>query len=206
MKNLFLAIIVLFALPSIVSAENFPLFPMAFYGSVTIDGVAAPAGSSVLVYSGTELAGKVTLQEAGVYGYDNPTRQKLVVREVVGELTFRIKAPTVNGGVETGSIAPITHHDFVSGETIEKNLSFVTKANNTVSSGEGGGSSSGGGGGGSSKKKVSEQVQPALMVFGIATSTSEIEAKIILQKQIIVLLTQLIKLLQLQLLTAPSVS
>jgi len=63
-------------------------------------------------------------------------------------------------------------------------------------------SSSGGGGGGSSRNRVSEEVDTAELVLGISTTTtpfaelSEEEKKIELQKQLIMLLTQLISLLQ----------
>jgi hypothetical protein len=193
MKKYFIVAILALVSPSFVIAEGIPAFPMAFYGTVTIDGVVAPVGSSVRVYTGTELAGEVVLQEAGVYGYNNPTLQKLLVKEVTGELVFKIQTLTVNGGVETGGLTPVTYSGFVSGETVQKDLLFTTNTNTNgiVSSG----------GGGSSKRKVSEPVQPAVIVLGVSTSTNEVEAKIALQKQIISLLTQLIKLLKLQLVT-----
>ncbi len=205
MKNLVVFAILILTAPNLVVAESIPSFPMAFFGTVTIDGVVAPVDSSVRVYAGTELVGEVTLQEVGVYGYDNPTLQKLLIKEATGELVFKVQAPTVNGGIETGGLTPVSHSGFISGDTIEKNLSFVTKTSDTVSGGNNSGGS-GGGGGGSSRKKVTEQLQPTAIVLGVATSTNEVEAKIALQKQIITLLTQLIKLLQLQLLTTHATS
>ncbi len=192
MKQLILIIALTF-LPAFAFAEM-PAFPMAFWGDVSVDGVAAPAGSIVRVYAGPIEVGQVVLQENGVYGYTESTKQKLVVEESSGTLTFSVQATSINGDIETQGIAPVTHKGFVSGETIQKDLAFVTKTSSS-------GGSSGGGGGGSSKKKT---VVTTELVKGVATSTpvlalTEEEKKIELQMQLIQLLTQLIVLLKLKL-------
>jgi hypothetical protein len=186
-KHLLIAFVFL---PAFAFAEM-PAFPMAFWGSATVDGVAVPSGSIIRVYDDSIKVGEVQVQEAGVYGYTEPTKQKLVVSEAVGTLTFTIQASSINGGVEVEGITPVTHAGFVSGETLQKSLDFDIAPTVVVTSG---GSSSGGGGGGSSKKKVEP---PKELVLGIASTTlSEPEQKIILQKQLIELLTLLISLLK----------
>ncbi len=184
-------------LPSIALA-SMPAFPMAFWGTVSIDGSLAPAGSIVRVYDGVTEVGKITVQETGVYGYTEPTKQKLVVGEAQGTLTFTIQTTSVNAGIETQGLTLISHPSFESGETINKNLAFTTSvvANNQPSSS--------GGGGGGGKPKVKE-VPVSSLVLGTSTSTSSSsqplskdELRITLQKQLIILLTQLISLLQLQ--------
>lgn len=185
----------LFLLPMLAWA-SIPAFPMAFWGSVTVDGNKAPAGALIRVYDSTNaLVGEATVQNNGVYGYTEPTKQKLVISQGVGELTFSVQAPSVNGGTETRGITPVTYPNFESEETIQKNLSFVTKQK-VVS---GGGSSGGGGGGSGSKSSTKVKAIASAAVLGEATTTlTEEEHKIALQKQIIVLLTQLIALLQLK--------
>ena len=193
--KLFLSISLLF-LP-VLALANIPTFPMAFWGSVTVDGNQAPAGAIIRAYDSADaLLGEVVIQNNGVYGYTDPTKQKLVISEGVGELTFSIQAATINGGTETRGITPVTYPNFESEETIQKNLSFVTKQK-VVS---GGGSSGGGGGGGSgSKSKTKVKAIASASVLGDATTTlTEEEHKIALQKQIIVLLTQLLALLQMK--------
>jgi peptidoglycan hydrolase-like protein with peptidoglycan-binding domain len=107
-----------------------PSYPMAFWGSLTIDGVVAPVGTVVTVYDASStLLGEVTVSESGVYGYDSPVKQKLLVAESVGSITFKTK---VNGGTETSGCSAITYSGFVSGLTEEKNLAFKTFGCTTV--------------------------------------------------------------------------
>lgn len=176
------------------SEASVPAFPMAFWGTVTVDNQPAPVGSKVTLYAGNTAIGSVVLEEVGIYGYTESVKQKLVVGESEGVLTFKIQSPAINGGVETGGVSPVTHTKFISGETVRKDLSFVI----TQTTAGGGGNTSGGGGGGGGKKKV---LNATVAVLGISTSTptttlSEEERKIELQKQIIQILTQLIALLK----------
>jgi hypothetical protein len=189
MKALILTTLLL--IPGLTFA-SVPDFPMAFWGIATVDGVVAPAGAVVRIYDGTTKVGESTVRSGGVYGYTEPTKQKLVVGEASGVLTFSIQSATINGGAETQGLTVVTHPSFVSGETVNKNLAFTTQAVVTppISSG-------GGGGGGGSKSKSKSKVTPNELVLGSATSTmSEADRNIALQKQIISLLSQLISLLQ----------
>lgn len=130
-------------LPVSASAlEGFPAFPMSFWGTVTINGTAAPVGTIVRAYYGTTLAGTATVEETGIYGYTEPTKQKLVVGEGVGAISFTVQSASYSGGAETSGTSVITQSEFTSALTMQKNLAFAI----TVASS--GGSSGGGGGGG----------------------------------------------------------
>jgi hypothetical protein len=169
---------------------------MTFWGEVSVDSVAAPAGSIVRVYAEAVEVGQITVTEAGVYGYTEPTRQKLLVGEGDGVLTFTIQSPNINNGIETKGTTPVNHPSFIAGETVELNINVDIAEEVVAPSGGGGSSSSGGGGGGSSSKKIENATE---QVLGAATSTenlTEEEQKIELQKKLIEILTLLISLLQ----------
>ena len=141
---LIIAAVLLLVPASTYALDGFPAFPMAFWGTVTTNGTAAPDGSVVRAYYGSTLVGTATVQETGVYGYTEPTKQKLIVAEGTGAITFKIQAAGFNGGSETTGDATITQSSFTSGLTVEKNLAFTITPPST------GGGSGGGGGGGSS--------------------------------------------------------
>ena len=103
MKRTLYAIITLaFLAPisAVYALDGFPAFPMAFWGNVTINGSTAPVDTVVRAYYGNTLAGTVTVEQAGVYGYIETTKQKLVVAEGVGQLNFSVQSVSVNGGGE----------------------------------------------------------------------------------------------------------
>ena len=134
----------LLLVPSVVAAQSLPAFPMAFWGSVTINGSAVPVGTVVRAYYGSTLAGTATVQEAGVYGYTEATKQKMVLGEGSGAITFKVQASGFNSGNETAGDSILTYSGFTSGLTVQKNLAFLITVPAPVSLGGGGG---GGGGG-----------------------------------------------------------
>src|SRR3989344_682592 len=150
MKTIITGTILVLALvlPTFVSAA-FPAFPMAFWGTITIDGSPAPVGTVVRAYYGSTLAGAVTLQENGIYGYVHPVKQKILVGEGDGTITFKFQSSSINGGNETAGVSAQTYSGFSAGTTIEKNLIFALPASGgSGGGGSTGGGSSGGGGGG----------------------------------------------------------
>ena len=196
MKIFLKTVLLSFLIVPLVSSASIPAFPMTFWGEVSVDSVAAPAGSIVRVYAEAVEVGQITVTEAGVYGYTEPTRQKLLVGEGDGVLTFTIQSPDINNGIETKGTSPVTHPSFIAGETVELNINVDIAEEVVAPSGGGGSSSSGGGGGGSSSKKIENATE---QVLGAATSTenlTEEEQKIELQKKLIEILTLLISLLQ----------
>ncbi len=125
-------------MPSLAFASSIPAFPMSFWGNVTINGNQAPVGTIVRAYYGTDLAGQVTVQDAGVYGYTDSTKQKLVVGEATGTISFTVQSPAYNSGAETAGSAAITYQGFTSGATVNLNLSFTVPTPTSSSTGGGG--------------------------------------------------------------------
>jgi hypothetical protein len=190
MKKLLL--IGIFCLPLTASAQV-PAFPMSFWGNVTINGSAVPVGTIVRVYYGNELAGSVTAQEAGVYGYTEPTKQKLVVGQGEGVLTFKVQSPSHNSGQETAGSSAVTYSSFTSGLTTNLNLAFTIPA--PVLSPSGGGRSGGGGVSGGGSTAIAAPVIPGDAMAAPLDSTKVVQIELI-KKQLVLLLTQLILMLQ----------
>lgn len=164
----------LFLAPVLASAQTIPDFPMAFWGTATINGSAAPVGTVIRAYYGSVAAGEATVQESGIYGYTQPTKQKLVTGNGTGEITFRFQRP---GESETGGTTAITHAGFVSGETVEKNLAFTVAQPASTGSGGGSpssssGSSGSGGSGGSGGGSPTPQVLGASTTAATSTATT----------------------------------
>ncbi len=119
--------------PTFTLADNsFPSFPMAFWGTVTINGSPAAVGTVVRAYYDSVLAGTVTIQESGIYGYTESTKQKLIVGEGVGGLKFTIQSASFGDGSETTGNSIISYSGFSSGLTIQKNLNFTLSNNQIV--------------------------------------------------------------------------
>jgi peptidoglycan hydrolase-like protein with peptidoglycan-binding domain len=165
------AVLFVFA-PLFASADTIPAFPMALWGMVTVNGAAAPVGTVVRAYYGTTLAGQVTVQEAGVYGYTEPTKQKLVLGAGSSTVSFTFQSTSFNGGAETGGTTAVTYPQFVSGTTVNQNLAFTVDIPAPPSSGGGSSpapvSSSGGGGGGG---YIVIPTVPATTVVATTTAT-----------------------------------
>lgn len=110
-----------------IQAFAIAAYPMSFWGTAKIDGVSAPVGTVIAVYDASfSMVGSVVVSEAGIYGYDNPLKQRLLLSEALGNLTFKVTSPIVNAGVETTGIDAITYNAFASGVTIRKDLNFRT--------------------------------------------------------------------------------
>ena len=154
MKKLFVTILLI--LPTCAIAETVPAYPMLFHGSVTINGSAAPAGTVIRAYYDNDIAGEIALSEVGIYGYDNPMKQQLLVREGSTTIRFTVQSSTINSGNETDGASLQSHPAFVSGDVVSKNLAFtwsapvVTPPAPPPSGGGSGGGGGGGGGGGPS--------------------------------------------------------
>lgn len=124
MKKILL-ITTLLVLPFISSASTIPKFPMAFYGTATINNVTAPAGTVVRAYYGNTLVGQSTTDESGTYGYASSTEKKLLVSEGVGPITFTFQTSSVLSGQESlGSIA-VSYSGFEEGVSKLDNLNFT---------------------------------------------------------------------------------
>jgi len=107
-----------------VYADGVPALPHAFYGSVTINGSPAPAGTSVGARGegvATDISGNPTVTSvSGIYGTSNPLEPRLIVQGNIEEeatITFYVN------DVSTGQTA-----EWHSGETTELNLSVTIAA------------------------------------------------------------------------------
>ncbi|CAG0950767.1 MAG: cell surface protein [Candidatus Methanoperedens nitroreducens] len=138
-KNIILMMVLTILITSgIASAQNEPLNPSSYYGTVTVNGQPAPQGTTIIAKIGGEVRGSITTKASGFYG-DNQGPTKLWIRgyqnEINSTVTFYLN-----------DVAAQQTSTFAGPETDNRvDLSF------TVPSGPGGssnGGSSGGGGGG----------------------------------------------------------
>ncbi|MEI6596926.1 MAG: hypothetical protein WCL13_01795 [bacterium] len=121
----FLIITIIFLFPFIVKAvDSFPSFPMSFYGRATLNSVSLPTGTKIQAYNNGVLKGEITIEEDGIYGYDNPIKNKLVTSEYSGTLQFKY-LPEDSVVALTGDNSVGYTGGFVSGKTEELNLSFI---------------------------------------------------------------------------------
>lgn len=139
-----------------------PKFPMAFYGNVTINNSPAPAGTVVTAYYGNEKAGEVTINQSGIYGVIDAVGQKLLVSEGVGVITFKVN------GIMGNTVQ--SHSGFIEGESINKDLRFVTTSSLSGSSSGGGSSSSSGGGGSRTRTETLQKIETPVPVQVIETN------------------------------------
>lgn len=119
-----LSLSLFFVIPA--KADNsFPGFPMSFYGTVTVDGLPLPGDSKVQVFSGNNMIGEVSINDNGVYGYDDPMKIKLVVNNFTEDLIFKYLVNDSES--QTGLLVQKYTEGFQSGKSVLKNLLFVTK-------------------------------------------------------------------------------
>jgi hypothetical protein len=151
-----------------------PAYPMAFWGNVNINNSPAPVGTIInAYYDGTStLAGQVTINASGVYGYNDPLQQQLVVGEGTGTILFTFQTPSENNGVETSGTSIQSYSAFSSGTAIEQDLNFqlAAQTNPSPTSPVTTTSTSGGGGGGGGSVGSSVSVAPTI------TSTSTLSS------------------------------
>ncbi|MDD5527836.1 MAG: hypothetical protein PHO56_02550 [Patescibacteria group bacterium] len=149
-KILFLFFTILLLAPSIALADDsFPSFPMSFYGSAKLDNASLPANSIIQAFVNNSLVGQVTLNEAGIYGYDNPTKIRLTIGEYSeNEIIFKYVLPGTSIALTGGSTNKYSG-TFESGKTQSINFVFTT-----VSAPPGNQPSGGSGGGGSVTKPI----------------------------------------------------
>lgn len=73
-------VLVFTLLPVLSLADiSFPVFPMAFWGNATLDGNLLPVGTTIRAYYNNNIIGEIAMVEDGIYGYDEATKNKLLV-------------------------------------------------------------------------------------------------------------------------------
>ncbi|MFA5360333.1 MAG: hypothetical protein WC349_05290 [Patescibacteria group bacterium] len=171
-KFLIITIFILFPL-TVKAVDSFPSFPMSFYGTATLNNVNLPVGTKIQAYIYSTLQGEVILKEAGIYGYDNPTKIKLVVGNFTGNLTFKYVLTDLTPQVGCSKQEYVS--GFVSGSSVMKNLVFDSASCSTTAPTSSGGG--GGGGGSSSSTNLNTTV--------VATSTSTTASTTMLVPQVL---------------------
>ncbi len=110
----------------IFAGNNFPAFPMAFWGSATIDDQPLPEGTTIQAYCSTDLIGEVEMIEDGVYGYNDATKIRLLVSFCDGDILFKY-FPSRESEPRTGDTKIKYTNGFEKEKTIQKDLNFTTE-------------------------------------------------------------------------------
>lgn len=134
---------------TVVAANETPVVPQEFSGTVTINGNLAPAGTVIEAFIDGTSYGKLTTDRTGVYGGVEIDDDRLVVKgggDVIGKTIIF----TVNGNKAAKTEV------FRSGELGNIDLSVQAGGGTTP------GGSTGGDGGGSSSPRVPVTTAPAL--------------------------------------------
>ena len=81
---LIVSLFILLGVSGVVASS--PVLPCEFYGTIVIDGTAAPAETEINAYIGDRVAGSIITEESGVYGGTGTFDLRLVVSPVIEEL------------------------------------------------------------------------------------------------------------------------
>jgi hypothetical protein len=127
----------LIACPTFALADNtFPSFPMAFWGTATLNGQSLASGTGIQAFCNNSLVGQVTMAEDGIYGYAASTKNKLLVSTCSGDILFEY--------LPSGATTPLTGSSeikytggFQTGTTINENLAFVNAQSCNITNGTG---------------------------------------------------------------------
>jgi len=136
-KKISLLILVFLLLPIQIFADNqFPSFPMAFWGTATLNGQPLLSETKIQTFCDDLLIGETTMTENGIYGYSDSTKIKLLVSNCSGNILFKYllsgSSTSLTGGNE------IKYTDgFQSGTTINKNINFITVQSCNITNGTG---------------------------------------------------------------------
>ena len=74
--KLLVTFIFLLAVPMLGIAQDFPGYPIAFWGEASINSERVEEGETIKAFCEDSLAGEVLVIEEGIYGYPEPTEQK----------------------------------------------------------------------------------------------------------------------------------
>ena len=118
-------------------ADNvFPSFPMAFWGNATIDNQPAAIGTKIEAYCNDLLIGEVTILENGIYGYNDSTKNKLLISNCNSDIVFEYLLPS-NSAPSTGSNTIKYADGFQSSVTKNQDLNFTNTQSCNITNGYG---------------------------------------------------------------------
>ncbi len=125
-RIIFCSIVILgMTVGTVFAADNFPGFPMSFYGHASLDGQLLPSGYVIEAYAEELLVGSIVINEAGVYGYDKPTKEKLVVAPYSGDITFMYRVSDLDEA-QTGESVIVYQGGFNTGQSVSLNMPFTS--------------------------------------------------------------------------------
>lgn len=122
--------------PGISMAVSFPDFPMAFWGTATINGQPLLSGTKIQAFCGSDLIGEVTMLENGIYGYADSTKIKLLSGNCSGDILFKYLLSGATNPLTGGSEIKYTA-GFQAGTTLSENLNFITTQSCGITNGTG---------------------------------------------------------------------
>lgn len=122
--------------PGISMAVSFPDFPMAFWGTATIDGQALLSGTKIKAFCGSDLVGEITMLENGIYGYADSTKIKLLLGNCSEDILFKYLLSGATNPLTSGSEIKYTD-GFEKGKTVNKNLEFINTKSCSITNGTG---------------------------------------------------------------------
>lgn len=105
--------------------DSFPDFPMAFWGSTTLNGEPLIAGTDIKAFCNSQLIGEITIAEDGIYGYIGTTQNKLLLSSCDKNILFKYSPAGIQENLTGGFNVEYTE-EFISGTTINKDLNFLT--------------------------------------------------------------------------------
>ncbi len=132
-------IFMFFLIPIFGFAQDFPKFPMAFWGKAYLNNQLLPKDTKIHSFCGSNLIDEILVLDDGVYAHSKSMEDKLLVKECDQDIFFKL---------DDGTSLKYDGY-FQEGLTINKDLKFI-KIIAPSPARTGGGSSSGGGSGGSS--------------------------------------------------------
>ena len=102
-------------------AQDFPGYPVSFWGEAEVDGGPISEGEEIKALCEGEIIGEVNLKEDGVYGYQEPIKQKLLVSACDSDIVFQYKELEIR--TDGNSFKP--------GDVVNKNLEFEKEESGT---------------------------------------------------------------------------
>ena len=85
-------------------ASQPPQLPMVLYGTVNLNGLPAPVGTTIAAYDGDTHIGTVTIVDEGEYGVDSPLTRMAVNEPSTGEIKIYIQTPSMSNSVEANEV------------------------------------------------------------------------------------------------------
>lgn len=135
-KKLLYCFLLIVLFPGAAAAVSFPDFPMAFWGTATIDGQVLLSGTKIKAFCGSDLIGEVTMLENEIYGYADSTKIKLLLGNCSGDILFKYLLSGTTNPLTGGSEIKYTN-GFEEGKTVNKNLEFINTRSCSITNGTG---------------------------------------------------------------------